>query len=233
MAPKKASAVAKSLAFINAAAADDYNLRPLDTEEGLKRHRDRLVYRAGQIATLEQTQEAERVRLEAERVTQEAEKVRLKKLAEDLDEREKEREVRLNKLAENLHEREKNVLEREVNVQKVIDEWNWFVDNQPTNPFPVRAQPPPELPPVSPFPDNTVLDTTGDVSAGAVAEPDVEPTYGASSSSSTGVTPPSYAGLRVSAFAAAALASTVADASESEAEEGPKKKKKRGGKKAH
>ena len=223
MAPKKQSAVAKSLAFINAAAGDDYNLRPLDTADGLKRHRDRLVFRAGQIAAIEETQEAERVRLEAERV-------RLKKLAEDLDEREK-REVRLNQIAENLHEREKNVLEREVNLQNVIEEWNRFVDNQPGNPFPVRVQPPPPPPP--PFPDNTVLDITGDVPAGTVAEPDVEPTYGASSSSSTGVTPPSYAGLPVSAFPAAALASTVADASESEAEEGPKKKKKRGGKKAH
>ena len=121
-----------------------------------------------------------------------------------------------------------------MNVQKVTDEWNWFVDHEPKSPFPVRAQPPPPPPPPPPpFPDNTVLDMPGDVPAGTVAEPDVQPTYGASSSSSTGVTPPSYAGLPVSAFAAAALASTVADASESEAEEGPKKKKKRGGKKAH
>ena len=231
MAPKKASAIAKSLAFINAAAADDYNLRPLDTADGLKRHRDRLVFRAGQIATIEEAQEAERVRLEAERVRLEAERVRLKKLAEDLDERDK-REVRLNQTAENLHEREKNVLEREVNLQHVIEEWNRFVDAQPQNPFPVRPQPPPPPPP-APFPDNTVLDVTGDVPAGTVAEPDVQPTYGASSSSSTGVTPPSYAGLPASAFAAAALASTVADASESEAEDAPKKKKKRGGKKAH
>ena len=182
----------------------------------MKRHRDRLVFRAGQIATLEQTQEAERVRLEAERV-------RLKKLAEDLDERDK-REVRLNQTAENLRERENNLLEREVNLKNAVDEWN-------KNPFPVRPPPPPPPPP---FPDNTVLDITGDVPAGTVAEPDVQPTYGASSSSSTGVTPPSYAGLPASAFAAAALASTVADASESEAEEAPKKKKKkRGGKKAH
>ena len=78
-----------------------------------------------------------------------------------------------------------------------------------------------------------MLDITGDVPAGTVAEPDVQPTYGASSSSSTGVTPPSFAGLRVAAFALAALAAGVDDACESEAEEGPKQKKKRGGKKAH
>jgi hypothetical protein len=212
MAPKKASAVATSLGFINAAAADDYNLTPLDTAVGLRRHRDRLVYRAGTIAALEQTQEAERVRLEAEQVRQEAEKVRLKKLAEDLG------------------EREQNVLLREVTLQNTIDEWNSFVDRQPTNPFPVRDRRVPECPQVSPFAGNTVVDTACDVPAGTGA---VEPTYGASSSSSTGVTPPSYAGLPVSAFAAVALASLVADASESEAEEGPKKKKKRGGKRAH
>ena len=227
MAPKKASAIAKSLAFINAAAADDYNLRPLDTADGLKQHRDRLVFRAGRIASLEEAQEAERVRLEAARVRLEAWRVRLKKLEEDLDERDK-REVRLNQTAENLRERENNLLEREVNLKNAVDEWNRFVDDQPQNPFPVRPPPPPP-----PFPDNTVLDMPGDVPAGTVAEPDVQPTYGASSSSSTGVTPPRYAGLPASAFAAAALASTVADASESEAEDAPKKKKKRGGKKAH
>jgi hypothetical protein len=208
MAPKKASTVDTSLGFINAAAADDYHLTPLDTPQGLRRHRDRLVYRAGKIAALEQTQEAERVRLEAEQVRQEAEKVRLKNLAEDLG-------------------------EREQNLQNSIDQWNAFVANQPTNPVPVRARQVPECPQVSTFPHNTVLDTTGDVLAGIVAGPVEEPTYGASSSSSTGVTPPSYAGLPASDFAAAALASAVVDASESEAEEGPKKKKKRGGKRAH
>ena len=80
--------------------------------------------------------------------------------------------------------------------------------------------------------DTSVLDTTVDVSAGKSAETPMEPNYGASSSSSTGVTPPSFAGLPAAAFAVAALAAGVDDACESEAEEGPKKKK-RGGKKGH
>ena len=113
MAPKKASAVAKSLAYINAAAADDSHLGPLDTAAGLKRHRDRLVYRAGAIGALEQTQEAERVRLEAEQVRQDAEKVRLRTLAENLD------------------ERERKVTARELQLQSAIDEWNAFVATQP------------------------------------------------------------------------------------------------------